>query len=87
MNKMVLLALLTITGAAARADDNCPRPHGPPPEAFTACAQKSAGDSCQVTIHDHTIDGTCAAAPDGTGKLACRPNQPPPGPPPDQAGP
>jgi hypothetical protein len=91
MKKMVLLALLSITGATARAEDSCPHAHGPPPEAYTACAQKSAGDSCQVTFqHDnqtHTMDGTCAAPPDGGGKLACRPNHPPPGPPPDQASP
>jgi hypothetical protein len=80
-----LSAILLVAGAA-RADDACAHPHGPPPEAYDACKEKKAGDSCQVTLHDHTIDGTCAAPPEGTG-LACRPNQLPPGPPPDQASP
>lgn len=57
------------------------RPHGPPPEAIAACTDKAAGAACSVTFGDRTLTGTCAAPPDG-GTLACRPDGPPPGPPP-----
>jgi hypothetical protein len=71
-------------GLTARAAD-CPDPHhGPPPQAYDACSQKKTGDACQVTFHDQTVSGVCAAAPDN--RLACRPDHPP-GPPPDQAKP
>ncbi|MFT3773352.1 MAG: hypothetical protein QM820_48855 [Minicystis sp.] len=54
-----------------------PPPHGPPPEAFTACDGKAKGDACSVQIHDHTLQGTCDAPPNES-RLACRPNGPPP---------
>jgi hypothetical protein len=72
------LFLLVLPFAVARAD----RPHHPPPQAaFDACARAKAGDPCSVTLHDHTMTGVCAAAPDTTA-LACRPDHPP-GPPPE----
>lgn len=72
------------------------RHHGPPPEAFAACASKAAGDACSVTFHGETLAGRCAAPPgDGGTTLACRPDQMPEhgpgpgghphGPPPDGA--
>ena len=51
-------------------------PHGPPPEAiFTACEGKAADAACSVTLHDHTLDGTCKAPPEGVNetRLGCRP--------------
>ncbi|HVZ85672.1 MAG TPA: hypothetical protein VHG72_01810 [Polyangia bacterium] len=84
MKKLILLSFFLVAGIA-RADDACPQHHGPPPEAYDACTDKKSGDTCQVTLHEHTMDGTCAAAPDN--RLACRPNHPPPGPPPDQGSP
>jgi hypothetical protein len=62
--------------SAVRADDG---PRRPPQAAFDACKSKSAGDGCEVTFHDHTMSGTCAATPEGT--LACRPDHPPDPPP------
>jgi hypothetical protein len=54
----------------------------PPPEAFTACEGKNAGDGCAATMRGgHTERGTCMAAPDD-GRLFCRPARPP-GPPPE----
>src|SRR5262245_49752170 len=44
---------------------------GPPPEAFAACKDLDEGDTCQVTFHEHTIDGTCE--PFGE-ELACKPS-------------
>jgi hypothetical protein len=61
---------------ALAGNDNRPPPREPPAEAFTACRDKQAGDTCQVVMHETTIVGQCAAIPDG--RLACRPDQPPP---------
>ena len=52
----------------------------PPQEAFTACANASAGASCTVNFHGRTITGTCAQFTDS--RLFCRPEGMPP--PPDQ---
>ena len=76
-----LVALTAFTaivaiGVAAAAD-----PPPLPAEAYTACDSKAEGDACTVTMHDHTIRGTCATMPKET-KLHCRPSGPPPGPPP-----
>jgi hypothetical protein len=68
-------------------EENADRPQqgkghrGPPPEAFTACEGKVAGDACTVTHDEHSITGTCASppadAPDT--RLACRPDHMPEG--------
>ncbi len=76
------LAAATGLGVLAVAGVASAHPHQPPPEAFAACDGKAKGDACTVQIHDETIAGTCDAPPDAT-RLACRPNGPPPGPPPD----
>lgn len=55
--------------------------HGPPPEAFTACANASVNQACTVTHDGRSITGTCAAPPDGSTRLACRPEHAPPPPP------
>ena len=74
------LALPFVSSALVRADDAPPPHHQPPQAAFDACQQKKAGDACQVTFHQHTIDGLCQSTPDD--KLFCRPDHPP-GPPPE----
>jgi hypothetical protein len=82
--KLVLgsLFVLALPFAVARADRGPGDPHGPPPQAaFDACARARAGDACSMTLHDHTISGTCAQPP-GASALACRPDHPP-GPPPE----
>jgi hypothetical protein len=73
----LLFALTTTLPTIAAADG--PGPHAPPREAFEACASARAGDPCTVTLHDHTLAGTCEEFPGGGG-LACRPNEPPPPP-------
>jgi hypothetical protein len=78
---VVLAALATsatvaLAGAAARADGPPPLP----PEAYSACASKSAGDACVVQLRDRTLAGMCAA--DRTdGRLFCRLESPPEPPP------
>jgi hypothetical protein len=71
---------MTLAAAAlvARADDRPPHPHTPPPEAYAACDGKQADVACTVTFGARTLEGTCAATPDG--RLACRPVRPPPPP-------
>ena len=78
----IFLAAATVfPGTLSRAADDPParRPHGPPPAAFEACAQKAAGEACSVAMPDRTITGVCAEASDA--RLFCRPDHPP-GPPP-----
>ena len=78
---LVGVGLPLASSALVRADD-APRPPNrqPPPAAFDACQQKKAGDACQVTFHEHTMDGLCHAAADD--RLFCRPDHPR-GPPPE----
>ena len=77
---LVALALPFASSALVRADDAAPPHHRqPPPAAFDACQQKKAGDACQVTFREHTIEGVCQSTPDD--QLFCRPDHPP-GPPP-----
>lgn len=81
--KFILVAVALPLGVAdlVRADEpEPPHHHQPPPAAFDACQQKKEGDACQVTFHEHVIDGTCHATPDD--QLFCRPAHPP-GPPPE----
>jgi hypothetical protein len=66
------LGAVTFVSLAARADG----PPAPPEEAYTACSSLSAGDTCTVTIHDHTIDGKCEQRGSDT-RLSCKPNRPP----------
>ena len=68
---LATLLQLGLTSGALAGNDNRPPPREPPAEAFAACKDKQAGDTCQVVIHDATIAGQCAAIPDG--RLACRP--------------
>lgn len=78
----LFLAVATITMIAPPSLRAGEGPRRPPPAAFDACSGKSAGEACQVALPDRTVDGTCAATPDGA--LACRPDHPP-GPPPEMA--
>jgi hypothetical protein len=48
-----------------------------PPEALSACQKAREGDTCSVTFHDRTLQGTCRTLPDRT-QLACLPAHPSP---------
>ncbi len=53
------------------------RHHGPPPEAYTACEGKNAGDTAEfVSPHGDTVTGTCEQEGD---RLVLRPDRPPRG--------
>ena len=50
---------------------------GPPPEAYTACEDKSEGDTAEfVSPHGDTVAGTCELEDD---QLVLRPDNPPDG--------
>jgi hypothetical protein len=78
---MKLLASCLFVLALPFAIANAQGHHQPPQEALDACAQAKAGDACQVTFHEHTIDGTCGSVPD-ISALVCKPKHPH-GPPPE----
>ncbi len=47
---------------------------GPPPEAYEACADKSAGDSCEMTgRRGDTLQGSCFVPKEEEGSLVCAP--------------
>ena len=82
---ITLLILITLTIAApVMADRMGPspgvvdRPNGPPPEAFTACEGKKAGDAVTVTTKNgDQIKAICETV---NNRLAARPTEPPPKP-------
>jgi hypothetical protein len=74
-------AILAITSTLALADEPPPGPpREPPPQAFSACESKAAGDACTVTMPDREIHGVCETERSGN-RLFCRPEGPPPPPP------
>ncbi len=60
-----ILMIFSSFGNTALSQENARRHQGPPPEAFTACEGKSAGD---------TVTGTCEEQGD---QLVLRPDNPP----------
>lgn len=72
----IFFAVLIICTANALAQGPPPRGQGhqgPPPEAYTACEGKSAGDSAQfVSPHGDTVCGTCESDGD---RLVLRPDR------------
>ncbi len=62
MNIKILLSALTLALASqyALANEDSAGRKGPPPEAISACEDKSAGDSAEFTGRDgESITGTC----------------------------
>ena len=75
---IVLFGLFATTAFGVDNDQqNSKRRHqGPPPEAYTACEGKSAGDIAEfVSPHGDTVCGTCEQEGD---RLVLRPDNPPP---------
>jgi hypothetical protein len=65
-------------GPLACKPDQPPPPPKPPQEAIDACASLAEGADCAFSCNGDPISGTCLAPPDGSGPLACAPDQPPP---------
>tara|TARA_R110001583_G_scaffold28426_2_gene100878 strand:- start:15544 stop:15795 length:252 start_codon:yes stop_codon:yes gene_type:complete len=81
MKRKAILASIALLLASqfAFANDDKQGPsgnQGPPPEATTACEDKSEGDSAEFEGRDgEAITGTCE---DRNGTLILRPDNPPP---------
>ena len=61
---------------AALARESGRRHHGPPPEAYAACEDKSEGDPAEFdSPRGDTVTGTCVQDGD---RLVLRPDNPPP---------
>ena len=77
----VLLAGFSNTnafGGDTSSQERDRRRHGPPPEAYTACEGKSAGDTAEfVSPRGDTVTGTCEQEGD---RLVLRPDHPRRGP-------
>ena len=77
----IIIVLSSIILAVCAFGDNDPErgrrgQHGPPPEAYTACEGKNAGDTAEfVSPHGDTVTGTCEQEGD---KMVLRPDNPPP---------
>jgi hypothetical protein len=66
-------------GDGAFAQRTGRRHHGPPPEAYTACEGKSAGDTAEFTSpHGDTVTGICECE-QYSKRLVLRPDNPPGG--------
>ncbi|WP_051294862.1 hypothetical protein [Maridesulfovibrio bastinii] len=67
--------LLLLSGSACAGsahDHGRPEFNGPPPEAYTVCEGKNAGDKVQLkTLRGDTMSGVCE---DDNGRLVMRPD-------------
>lgn len=74
---VVVTALIGFVLAAADVDAQQAPPKGAPPEALEACADKSVGDACAITIRGQgdEVAGQCTATPDD--QIACMPKDAP----------
>lgn len=71
---LATIVTLGSLGNEAFANRGDRRPQGPPPEAYSACEGKNAGDVAQFTDpRGETVTGTCEQQDD---RLALRPDHP-----------
>ncbi len=72
-----MLVPITVFGSESSRGQGRGRHQGPPPEAYSACEGKSAGDTAEfISPHGDTVTGTCEQEPDGD-RLVLRPDNPP----------
>ncbi|NEX20177.1 hypothetical protein G3480_07590 [Thiorhodococcus mannitoliphagus] len=70
---------LTAPFAQAESDSQVGRRHGPPPEAFDACADQAENAACQFTgRRGDTVEGTCITPRRSDDGLVCAPEGGPP---------
>jgi len=69
------IIIFSSLGSESFAQGGGGRHHGPPPEAYTACEGKSAGDTAEFeSPRGDTVTGTCEQEGD---RLVLRPDNPP----------
>jgi hypothetical protein len=75
-----ILIAVNAWGSDSSSQENDQRRHqGPPPEAYSACEGKSAGDTAEfVSPRGETVTGTCEMERDSD-RLVLRPDNPPEG--------
>jgi len=74
---MVGLCAVNTFGSDTEGQRSGGRHHGPPPEAFTACEGKNAGDTAEFeSPRGDTVTGSCVQQGD---QMVLRPDNPPPG--------
>ena len=74
---MLILCAVPAFGSENERERPGGRHQGPPPEAYTACEGKSAGDTAEfVSPHGDTVTGVCEQQGD---HMVLRPDNPPPG--------
>jgi hypothetical protein len=75
-------ALAMLLGACVITQAACAQPggggngerRGPPPEAYAACADKAAGESCEMTgRRGDTLQGSCIVPNEEEETLVCAP--------------
>ncbi|MFH2061270.1 MAG: hypothetical protein ABIJ59_20590 [Pseudomonadota bacterium] len=74
---IVILGICTTITFGSDTENRRPKGghHGPPPEAYTACEGKTAGDAAGfISPHGNTVTGTCEQQGD---RLVLRPDNPP----------
>lgn len=75
----VMISLCAVNAFGSDTERQRPggRQQGPPPEAYTACESKSAGDTAEFeSPRGDTVTGTCVQQGD---RMVLRPDNPPPG--------
>ena len=77
INLLAIFIAVMAFGNEATSQQTRRRHHGPPPEAYTACKGKKAGDKADfVSPHGDTVSGVCEQRGD---QLILRPDKPPAG--------
>ena len=79
LTTLVILGICTAIAFGSNTEKRRPMGghNGPPPEAYTACENKTAGDKAEfVSPHGDTVTGTCEQEGD---RLVLRPDNPPEG--------
>ena len=72
-----ILIAVNVFGNDTTSQKSGRRHHSPPPEAYTACEGKNAGDTAEfVSPHGDTVTGTCEQEGD---RIVLRPDTPPGG--------
>ena len=75
---LVLSTCVSAYSASAQPGGRSDKRHGPPPEAFEACAELASGDSCEtVGRRGESLAGICTIPREDEETLVCVPENAP----------